>query len=221
LRDITKEIIEVANGYHFNKPPQVVEDLLEKLGRVLRIIAEWLRELASPHGAPLDSRGVSGLLQILIYVAAVGAMIGLIYLVWRKASTADGAKAKTTKGASAVEEILDAEGWFRQAEKLAASADYKGACRAVYLSLLQQLHENKIAVFAPAKTNFEYSYTLAKYPSIQTPFKQLAERVEVIWFGNREATTEDFDLSKQQLLGMDDEIKRIGAIKAEQQVTKL
>jgi hypothetical protein len=221
LRDISKDIVEVAKNYHFTKPPAAIENFMEWLARFIRALLQWWHDLMSPHGSPLDSRNLSNLLQIGVYIVTGAALIWLGFLLYRRARAASTAEAKGTKGATTVEELLDAEGWSKQAEKLAVSGDYKGACRAIYLSLLQKLHENEIAIFAPAKTNYEYSYTLSKYPAVQAPFKELAERVELIWFGNKEAAPEDYQQSKEQLQGMDGEIRRIGAIKAEQKLPKI
>jgi hypothetical protein len=221
LREIGKDIIEVAKNYHFTKPPAVVEDFMDWLARFVRAALQWFHDLMAPHGNPLDSRNLSNLLQIGVYVITAAALVWLVVLLYRKALATNSVEGKGTKGATVVEELFDAEGWSRQAEKLAVSGDYKGACRATYLSLLQKLHENEIAIFAPAKTNYEYSYSLSKYPAVQASFKELAERVETIWFGNKEAEKEDYDQSKEQVGGMDVEIRRIGAIKAEQKLPKI
>jgi hypothetical protein len=213
FRDVSKEIAEVANGYHFTKTPGFIEDVLGFGAKILRAILEFVRDLFSHGGGTLDSRGTSFLLQVAIFVAAAIAIVWVAIVLFKRARTATDATASTTKGATVVEELLDADGWAKHAEKLATSQDYKGACRAVYLSLLQNLHENGIAQFNPTKTNYEYSYSLTRHPEIQSDFKALAERVEVIWFGNKDATNDDYDLSKRQLSGMESEIRKIGAAK--------
>lgn len=220
FRDISKEISDVAADYHFTKPPAMVEDLVTFLARVLRGALEWLRDVFQHSGGVMDSRGMSFLLQLGLYIIAGAGLVWLVIVLVKRAQTAEAANARGTKGATTVEEILDGEGWQRQAEKLAATKDYKGACRALYLSLLQKLDENGIAQFAPTKTNYEYSYSLAKFPEIQREFKELANRVEVIWFGNKEADADDFDQSRNQLQGMDPQIRRIGAEKQLQQVKR-
>lgn len=210
FRDVSKEISEIASGYHFTKPPAVIEDLMVSLSRAVRAILEFLRELFQPSGGSLDSRGLSFLIQIFIYAIAVAAIAWLIYYLVKRAATTRAAAARATKGATQVEELLDADGWQRQAERLATTQDYKGACRAVYLSVLQSLHENGIAQFAPTKTNYEYAYSLAKHPQIRDEFKEIAETVELIWFGNKSATIDDYQQSKQLLSGISPEIQRIG-----------
>lgn len=220
-RDVSNEIAEVAKGYHFTKPPAAVEDFLAWLANTIRTLLGWLRDLFSHNGGAMDSRGMSFLLQIAVYVVAVIAVCWLVYYLAKKAGTARSAQKRAIKGATVVEELLDADGWQHQAEKLASTADYKGACRALYLSVLQRFHENEIAQFAPTKTNYEYAYSLSKYPEIQSQFKSLAERVELIWFGNHTAGEDDFADSKGKVLEMDPEIRRIGAAKAQEKLTRV
>lgn len=220
FRDVSKEIAEVASGYHFTKTPGFVEDFLAWLARVTRAVIWWLTELFQHSGGAMDSRGLSFLLQMAVYVVAAIAVIALVVVMMRRASTARSGESSASKGATAIDELLDAQGWQRKAETLAVSHDYKGACRALYLSLLQRFHENEIAQFAPTKTNYEYSYSLAKYPKIQDEFKQLAERVELIWFGNKDATIDDYDQSKRQLIEMDPEIGKIGLSKLQEKSPK-
>lgn len=218
MRDVSNEIAEVAKHYHFAKTPGIVEDVIKQFWRIVRALFEWWHGLTGPHVSPLDSRNISTLLQIAVYVVTGFAVIALALLLYRQVRTARGDKTRTSKGASAVDEILDAEGWRRQGERLAGTGDYKGACRAVYLSLLQFLHENEIAVFAPAKTNYEYSYTLAKYPQIQVPFRELAERVELIWFGNQQASKADFEACMTQLGGLRSDVISLAELKAKQKL---
>ncbi|HEY9791865.1 MAG TPA: DUF4129 domain-containing protein, partial [Candidatus Obscuribacterales bacterium] len=61
--------------------------------------------------------------------------------------------------------------------------------------------------FAPTKTNYEYSYALAQHPDLQKGFRQLAELVEVIWFGNKEADKTDFQQSMSWLVELNGEIE--------------
>lgn len=216
FRDVSKEISQVGSGYHFAETPPFIEDFLGSLSRLWRALVEWFRDLFQHSGGTLDSRGMSWLLQVAVYVVAVLAIVAAAYILIRRAKSAALAAASATKGATVVEELLDAAGWQKQADKLAAQKEYKNACRAIYLSLLQHLHENEIAQFAPAKTNYEYGYMLARYPDIQKRFRELADGVEVIWFGNKTAEMDDYAIAKTNLESMISEIQQAGAAKREQ-----
>jgi hypothetical protein len=212
-KDISNELREVAAHYRFHRPPAFVDDFKEWLGKVIRSIYDFLHELFRHTGGAMDSRSMSALLQGVIYVTAVAACLIAVYWLWRKAAVVQKEAAESTRGASAVEQILNASGWRMQAEKLAAKADYRGACRAVYLSLLQNLDERGIAQFAPTKTNYEYQYLLASFPSVQKEFRALADLVETIWFGNRQAEQHDYTDSIERLAAMDRELERLAAQK--------
>jgi hypothetical protein len=214
FQDITDPLASVAQHYHFHKPPALFETIREFLLKALRMLNEWWRQLFMHSGQSLNSKSLSSVLQFIVILAAVAAVFAVIYVLLRRVAMQQRERVQTIKGATAVEELLNAEGWKTQAEKLASRQDYRGACRAVYLSLLQNLDENKIAQFAPTKTNYEYSYALAQHPELQKGFRRLADLVEVIWFGNKEADKTDFQQSMNWLTELSSDIKTDDQTKA-------
>jgi hypothetical protein len=209
FRDVSPQISEVAQNYHFRKTPQQILDLMSAVKSALRAIFEWLDKTLHLHlsSGASDSKSLSTLMQFFIYLAGSICVIALLIFVARHMLITSRRNNVLRKGASSVEELLNAEGWKSQAQRLAQARDYKQACRAVYLSLLQYLHEKEIAEFAPAKTNYEYAYLLSRYSQIQKQFRKLADLVELIWFGNREATKEDYDQALTWLRALEDEIR--------------
>lgn len=220
FKDITAETTAVAQGYHFNKPPAFVESLREVFLKIVRAVMEFFNDLFHRSGGAVDSRSLSTFMQYLVYLAGAVAIIAVCVVLAKRVGDNKRASQQTIRGASEVEEIFDAKGWRTQAVKLAEVHEYKSACRALYLSLLQTLDENGIAKFAPTKTNYEYSYLLAKHPVIQSGFKQLAQVVEVIWFGNKSAETDDYRLSLQKLDELTAEISQVAQEKLQQESLK-
>jgi hypothetical protein len=207
--DISKELAEVGRSYYFAEQPGFVRDLMQWAAKVVRSIVEFFREIFRHDQGAMDSHGMSFLLQVAIW--AVG-IVGVGLLAWALIYRARHYKkliAQQVRGAADVEELHDSAGWKRQAEALAQQEDYKGACRAVYLSLLQDLHERGVAEFAPARTNYEYSYALSRHPQIQQRFRVVADRVELIWFGDRDATGDDYQSALRDLCEMDSEMQMI------------
>jgi hypothetical protein len=192
FKDISKPLAEVAQQYHFHKPPAFIEQLREAAIKFFRWLNEMWREMFRQSGGNLDSRSISTFLQGLIVFCAVLAIVGAVFVLMRRIKKQQQEAQQTIRGAEAVEEILDATGWRDKAGKLAGQSDYRGACRALYLSLLKNLDENGVAEFAPTKTNYEYSYALAKQPELQQGFKRLAYLVELVWFGNKQADENDY-----------------------------
>lgn len=206
-RDVSSEINQVAQHYQFAEQPEFVRAAIEWIGRTIRWLYEFWRDLFRHEGSSIDSQGMSSVLQVMVWVVGIAGLIMLCVALVRRAKQLKQKSSAGIRGASAVEELLDADGWKRQAAKLAAANDYKSACRAVYLSLLQDMHERGIAEFAPARTNYEYGYALAKHPEIQREFKAMAARVETIWFGNRIADDSDYDDSMRQLDALENRMK--------------
>ena len=157
---------------------------------------------------------MSVLLQYSVYLLGAIALLAICYLLWKRVAAGRQEKSATKRGAASVDKILDSQGYRQEAERLAGSGDYKGACRALYLCLLQNMHEKTVAVFAPAKTNFEYRYVLAAYPPLQSGFTQLIEIVENVWFGNKNAEQDDYTRCLQILAETEPEVERIGAANA-------
>jgi len=81
--------------------------------------------------------------------------------------------------------------WSEQAQKLTAQEDFRGACRAWYLSLVFWLDQEKQVRYQPTRTNFEYLQELADYPQLQQPLRQLVQIHERLWYGQRSGTAQD------------------------------
>lgn len=211
FKDISQPLADIGSHYHFHKSPPMLEKLLNFVASLVRAFHEFWRNLFGHHGQSLDSRSISHFFQFVIIAVGITAVLFIIVMMVRRLSTQRKTTAKTIRGASAVEEILDSSGWKQHASKLAKQGDHRGACRAIYLSLLQKLDENGIAQFAPTKTNYEYAYLLSKHPDIQQRFKRLSGLVEVIWFGNKTADEADYNEAVQELDEVSARITGVGA----------
>jgi hypothetical protein len=216
FKDHSSQIAEVSKSYvHHETPMWLVrwQELMQQLQQWWYDF--WERFFNSHRGSAVsDSRGFSTLLQYGLYVAGFIALLVIFYLLWRRAVRLNEEKKGSTRGAALVEKILDSDGYRQEAERLSSACDYKGACRALYLCLLQRMHEKNVAVFAPAKTNYEYRYLLAAYPALQRAFMRLAEIVEIVWFGNKLAESSDYSQCVELLASAGQEVDQIYAEKA-------
>ncbi len=190
--DATPVIADVANKYIYPKQPEAVGNIQDLLSQIIQAILDWLHSMNVSIPQTTDSRGISSSLQYLLYALGAIAVVVLIYVLFRRVRLKQMALSLKKRGALDVEQVLNASGWKEEAEKLAKQGDYRGACRALYLSLLQVFDENKIAIFAPAKTNYEYRYLLSKHPQICQGFISVADIVELVWFGNKRAESTDY-----------------------------
>ncbi len=193
FKDISEAIADVARGYHYHKPPEFLVYVQEMLSRVLRFVKDLLEQLHLFNSGFSDTRMVGNMMQILLYAAGGLCALIIIYLVFMRMTKLTQMSKLARAGALESERLLTSEGWLEEAKSLAQKEHYKAACRAVYLSFLRHLEEQEVAPYAPAKTNYEYWYQLSKHQEVQSIFRKLADIVELVWFGNKQAAREDFE----------------------------
>jgi hypothetical protein len=207
--DITNELASIASRYQFRKPPEAVVRLQEFLRQLLQWLLEWMDSFSIKVPGVTDSRPLSLAMTIIVYGAGAIALIIVVSVIWKRLKRNAQIDESVKKGTVAIEKILDSDGLKQEAERFAGENNFKAACRSLYLSLLQNLHEREIAIFAPAKTNYEYCYLLAAHADLQSGFKELANRVELVWFGSKDADRADYDHCTLLVEKMDPEIQTI------------
>lgn len=215
FKDASPDISAIAQNYSYEAPPSWLVKVQEIVREVLLAIEQWFNRLFRINSpGPADSKAISTVMQVWIYIAGFAALLAIIYFIWRRAKKNAEEQAATKRGATSVEDILDSQGYMNEAAKLAEKQDFRGGCRSLYLAFLRLMDERKVAAFAPAKTNYEYRYVLANYAKLQNGFKDLAETVELVWFGNKEADASDYESCLSIIRGLTPEIHRIGDEKA-------
>lgn len=202
-RNIASDIARVAQNYNYHEPPLFLIKLQEFIANAVRVLRDLLNMLRLPSPGESDTRIVGNLLQLMLMAAGTAVVIIVILMVARRLSHIE-MQRKLAKGGIIVgESKLDAAGWKELAAKLALSKNFREACRALYMSALHNLDENKIAVFAPTKTNYEYIYSLKKWPTLAGQFRSLVDLVELIWFGGKTAVQDDYQLCLEILVGLE------------------
>jgi hypothetical protein len=105
--------------------------------------------------------------------------------------------------------------WLEQAQQLQASADYAGACRALYMALLIRLDEGGWLRQDLARTDREYLkrldalWILAKKPlELRNAFQQIFVTHESIEFANRPTSIENFQLCQQAFQSLEPELNQ-------------
>lgn len=215
FKDVSSDIAAISQNYSYQPAPNWLIRFQDAVREILQAVEQFLNELFHiPTPGATDSRAVSSAMMLTIYAIGFIALLAIGYYMWSRARRASEEEASTKRGASAVEKILDSQGYRDEAVRLSESGDYKGACRNLYLCFLQLMHEKTVTAFAPAKTNYEYRYILSPYPSLQRGFKDLAETVELVWFGNKSADNSDYLQCRSILEKLEPEIERISAEKA-------
>lgn len=86
--------------------------------------------------------------------------------------------------------------WIQQADKLCRQQNYRGACRALYIALLQRLHESQVIPQQLSRTDQEYWQILQSQPK-SAAYAILILTHERLCFSNRTITETDFRACQQ------------------------
>lgn len=89
--------------------------------------------------------------------------------------------------------------WLREARDAARRGDFRAAIHAAYWTAIVQMEETKSLPEDRARTPRESLRMVARDSSAYAPLAQLTRRFELVWYGYRDATAEDWDDAAQQL----------------------
>lgn len=193
FKDVTQQISEVAASYQYHNPPTILLQLQELISILLRMLRDFLESLHIFAPQMSDTRMASDIMQFLLYGTGAVCAVILLFVVWSRLNRLTQQSKLARAGALASSGSLDAEGWLKEGRSLAERGQFRESCRAIYFSLLKLLDEKEIYSFAPTRTNYEYWYGLVGNKRIQRLFRELADTVELVWFGNKEADAADFE----------------------------
>lgn len=87
---------------------------------------------------------------------------------------------------------LTAAQWVARSRQAAQQGDYKAACRALYLAMLQKLHESDRLPHDPSRTDGEVLQALPKGPQAK-PLSFLVQVHDRLWFGQVPPSKQIYD----------------------------
>jgi len=179
----------------------VLIKMQETITYILRSIADFLQNHLRLNIGMGDTSAVGNIMQVLIVFTGVICVLIVLILAWSRMRNLRDQARLARRGAENGDERLDAAGWRTKAEEFYARGLLKEACRALYLSVIYVLDERKILEFSANRTNYEYWYALSGKHVLQKGFRQLADMIEVMWFGNHQAQSQDYEFCLS-LVGM-------------------
>lgn len=96
---------------------------------------------------------------------------------------------------TSVKELL-IDDWLRKAQQLQQRGNYGGACRCLYMAMLQQLHEGGIAPHQGSRTDEEYGQIIQQlaYPQ---PYQKLLMTHQELCFGDLQASLSLWETCQQ------------------------
>ncbi|MBZ0189739.1 MAG: DUF4129 domain-containing protein, partial [Candidatus Obscuribacterales bacterium] len=182
---------KLASQYDYKKPPDFLVKIQEWISDLLRTILDFLKgfNVVLPQA---ETAMIGDLVQALLILTGITCFVLLIVFMFGRLKRLRMQANQDKRGATIVDENLDSKGWKSQADQYAGDLKWRQACRCLYLSLLHGLAEKEILSYNPTRSNYEYWYDLSSRSSLQSGFRQLADIVELVWFGNYTAFEEDY-----------------------------
>lgn len=202
-KDLSLEIAEISKHYIYPKTPAAVSTFEDLILRILRYLVDYLNSLNFRIPYPTHENIMAMYMMVAVFIIALIAISLMVVLLIKSVKNSQTKIPTKTLLDADVEQLIDSASWLSVAAELASEKNFRSACRAVFLSALLTLDEMSIAEFAPALSNYEYLYKLSRYKKIQSTFRQLANAVDLIWFGNHEAQLSDY----QDCLKLQSQIK--------------
>lgn len=191
--DITPIITEVAKQYHYTKPIGALVFLQEHVLLALRWLHDFFENFHIFTPGTADTHAAATVMQALLLTAGIGCVALLACFMWKRMGQLSSQSQLAKRGAAAFSKVLDSAGWQAEANAAAAQEEWKQACRSMYFALLLKLQEHEILTFSPTRTNYECWYALASKKRLARLFREMAEVVELVWFGNQLAEKSDYE----------------------------
>jgi hypothetical protein len=195
--DIYTQIKEVAAGYNYNKPPDLLFLIQSMIERGLRALYDFLNMFNIRMPGLTDSRMASNVMQALLVLLGVLSLGILVIFFAKKITRMKRAREKTKVISPGSSILLTAKDWQEEADRLASSKQWREGCRALYFSFLRTLDERDVLQFSATRTNYEYFYALARRKQLAARFKDLVGMVEAAWFGNFNPDQKDYEDCKR------------------------
>lgn len=92
---------------------------------------------------------------------------------------------------------ITADVWLVQAQEFQRQGNYRQACRALYLAMLQRLNDTGVVPGEPSRTDGEYRQLLQQQSRHVQPYQTLIATHEAQCFGDADATLDDFNRCQQ------------------------
>lgn len=192
-----------------NQEQEQGETALARLGqrikKLLLKFIEWLRDLfPSPPrlqpGTGNSSRVLAYVIQITIYVLALGLLIFLIWRLWptlmayfknRKAARAKQQGARIVLGEK-IAAHQSANDLLSEAESLARAGELRAAIRKAYIAFLCELADRRQIQLADHLTNRDYLRAVKEKRKLYTEMQPLTNSFEKHWYGATPPTADDW-----------------------------
>jgi Domain of unknown function (DUF4129) len=169
--------------------------------QISRRVGEWIERVFVVPNLP-NSPDLSKwwfperLLQAAFWTIVIFASIWLGWQIWRLLSaylnSLDSDTAlwlnRTSKREERNSTLAD---WIGQMQEFQRQGNYREACRALYMAMLQRLNDTKLLPHQPSRTDGEYLQVVQQLPQAQS-YQTLISTHEQLCFGKTAISSEEF-----------------------------
>jgi len=170
--------------FQWDQPPNPLQEWWDALWKRIN---DWLNGLLGRGNLaiPLPAG------DLLTVMASLALALILVY-IFRGLFTDLIVDSRLDEDHQAGDELLTADTALQKAKDISRSGDYRTAVRYLYLSSLLQLDERGLLRFDRSKTNREYLRTVAAYPELSMPLRDVIDVFDRVWYGFQPLGQDDF-----------------------------
>ncbi|MGC1375929.1 MAG: DUF4129 domain-containing protein, partial [Anaerolineales bacterium] len=169
--------------FQWDRPPSPLEQWWNDLWARIN---DWFNKLFGQNGVNIPIPG-----DIFTIVAIILLVFVLLY-VFRGLFSDFISEASMDEEQMAGDELLTAETALQKAKDISRGGDYRTAVRYLYLSSLLTLDERGLMRFDRSKTNREYLRSVAAFPQLSVPLRDVIDVFDRVWYGFRTLDEDSF-----------------------------
>jgi hypothetical protein len=205
--DISEALQKVRNSneYIYNKDQEssnFLTQLWDQFSNFLYDLREslsnWLKDLF-PEMKVTTPDFMATLLNYITWIIVAILVILLLIILFRLLKQYRKKETEEIKTMINIAQgVVDYKSWIEMAKNFAQNAQYRNACRAIYMSTILYLDEREIIKYDKAKTNLEYLQTVKRDVTIYEPLKKTINIFEYLWYGKHNGTAQDYNTCLEQ-----------------------
>ena len=169
--------------FQWDRPPSPLEELWNQF---IARVKNWLNNLFGQNEISIPVPG-----ETFTIVAGVILLLILLY-VFRNLFSDFFLDAAAKDEQMAGDELLTAESALQKARDISRGGDYRTAVRYLYISALLTLDERSLMRFDRSKTNREYLRSVAAFPQLSAPLRDVIDVFDRVWYGFQPLDEESF-----------------------------
>ncbi|MEA5504139.1 DUF4129 domain-containing protein [Halotia wernerae UHCC 0503] len=177
-----------------------------QLSQLQQQLGEWWEYQFDQNLLELPTGSISpwvvNLLQFLFWFVLCLLLAWVAWRLWREFNSyiyswlssdrnSDNSQTKSRFDDSSVILLLE------RSQQLYRQGNYREACRCLYLAILQHLHDTKVIIHKPSRTDGEYLQLLQSSVTLMQPYETLITTHEQLCFGDTEILPENYEQCRQ------------------------